>query len=218
MAAPLFAIGLLARAGGMAIGALARGAARGAASSGSSAKKINVSHDLARLTRDLTRFQRQVIPNATQMALNKVAASVRAEAVRELAKVTGLRQKDTRAATTLRKAHKGKPFAEIVARGRPLNLIRFDARQLKKGVSARPWGKRWLFKPRVFIANQGRTVFIRERGAGRLPIRGMFGPSIARELLRDEVMAAINRKFAERWPIEFERALNVQFRKLIGRR
>ena len=173
---------------------------------------ISVKHDIREVEKTLSRAQRKAVPDASRMALNRVAASVRSAAVKAIAAETGIKQKDVRAATTLRKAGRGRVLrAEIDARGRPLNLIRFGARQLKKSVSAKPWRRRRVYKRRVWVGNQGRTVFIREPGG---KIRGMYGPSIAREMIRDQVGKAIHARFAERWPIEFERALNLQLRKL----
>lgn len=159
----------------------------------------------------LSRVERQALPKAAQAGLNRAAASARAVAVKAIAAEAGMTQKNARAGVSLHKARLGNLTAEIRARGRPLNLIRFGAKQLKKSVAAKPWGKRRTYKKRVFIGNQGRTVFIRDQVSGK--IRGMYGASVARELIRDPVADRAGKRFHERAPIEIKRALANEMRK-----
>jgi len=180
--------------------------------------KISVRHELRALSRDLKRVHRKHVEPAARAALNRTGGSVRSVAVKEVARESGIKQKDVRGAVKLDKARKGGPLrAEIQGRGRPLNLIRFAARQLKKGVSAKPWNKKRVYGRGAFIDNDGRTVFKRT-GAGRLPIRGMYGASIATELVRDAVAAAVRKQFGERWPVEFKRAFEQAMKRGLPRR
>lgn len=184
---------------------------------------LDVSHDLKDLRRTLNRYQRKALPKATLQGLNRAAASVRGAAVKTLARETGIKQKAVRAGIALRKANRNRLAAVIEARGRPLNVIRFmtpaqirtwvnSPKRPRPPVRAKPWGKKRVYRRRVFIGNDGRTLFIRE-GPSRKSIRGLHGPSIGRELVRKAVTRAIDKQFRERFPIELGRALNNELRK-----
>lgn len=72
---------------------------------------------------------------------------------------------------------------QLEARGEETNLNLFGAKQGKRGVSARPWAARRVFKSSFIVPAYGGRVFIRtsdERG----PIRPLFGPNLAREMMR----------------------------------
>ena len=174
--------------------------------------EFSIRDDYKKMEKMLSDARRQALPKAAQAALNRAAGSAYSASVKAMARETGMKQKDIRAGVKLRKARMGNLTAAIEGRGRPLNLIRFAAKQLKKSVKAKPWGKTRTYRQRVFIANQGRTVFIRDKETGK--IRGMYGASIARELVRETVSDWVDERFHERWPIEIERALNNEMRKL----
>lgn len=86
-------------------------------------------------------------------------------------------------------------------RGRSLNLINFAARQTARGVTVkvRRDGPRKLI-PGAFIANEGRTVFIRT-GKKRLPIKALQTIDIAQmfntQRINKRVVAFIESKFPE---------------------
>lgn len=168
--------------------------------------QISVKHDVQSALRSLSDLQRNAVPRAAARALNRTADQVQSAAVKEIAAETGLLQKDVRAVLTRIRATWDKLTAVVISSGRAANLIRFGARQTRAGVSANAWGKRKVY-PHTFIANQGRTVFVR-RGAARLPIRPVFGPSIPREMAREKVAALLKRTAAERWPINFKSELD----------
>jgi hypothetical protein len=165
--------------------------------------KITISHELKALQKELTKTKRTIIPKAVQRALNRTGQQVQSSATRQVAKDMGIKQKDAKPAIKRSRATKLIQKVEITARGRPLNLMRFGARQTKKGVSARPWGKRRIFKG-AWIGNDNRTVFKRV-GKSRQPIRGMYGPGIAKSF--DEARPAAFKVFRERWPINFSDAM-----------
>lgn len=186
--------------------------------------EIRIVDDLPELRRALPRAARRAMPTAVSQALNRVAPSMRKVAVRAMSTHTGIPQKDIRSRIVVHKAGKADLTARIEAKGRPLNVIRFMTTRAvsswlsrspakRKPISARPWGIKRTYSRRVFIGNQGRTLFIRE-GAGRMAIRGLAGPSIGRELVRKEVRGAMLLQFRQRWPVEFERAMNNQLRRL----
>lgn len=127
-------------------------------------------------------------------SLNRTATTIEARLARDVAKDTGLRVgvvKDE----IRRELDVDNGSVRIVAEGRRLPLIAFDARGPEpsrgkgRGVTARSFGGRKRY-PHAFIATvKGplptgvvspghRGVFQRRAGAGRLPIRQLHGPSI----------------------------------------
>lgn len=145
------------------------------------------------LVRKSTRLERRVFPAAAARAINRTAVTVRKVSQRDLAKQTGMpaRAVGSRIKIT-RRANKQNLTAVVEGKGRPFNLIRFKARQLKKGVSANPWGTRRLFKS-TFMVNAKRgsdAQFVAQRKKGSNKIRALFGPGIAKEMSRDAITNA----------------------------
>lgn len=173
--------------------------------------QLNIKADVAAARRRLSDIQRRVLPAATNRALNRTGDHANTITVRDLAQVTGLKQKDVRAVMTRTRSNFGNLTYRLAAIGRALNLIRFGARQTKKGVSASAWGQRKIYRG-TFIANQGRTVFVRE-SAKRLPIRPVHGPSLPREFARAEFMARLKAAVATKWRSEFAAQLNYYLNK-----
>ena len=80
----------------------------------------------------------------------------------------------------------------IIGRGKELSLKRFGARQFKAGTRATVWGRRQMFvgafmgpRPGTVAARLGGHVYHRT-GKSRLPIEKLFGPSVPRELVKDQ--------------------------------
>jgi hypothetical protein len=164
---------------------------------------IKIAHELGALRKELTKTRRTIIPKAAARALNRTGQQVQSAATKRVAKDMGIKQKDAKPAIKRSKATVLVKFVEITARGRPLNLMRFGARQTKKGVSAKPWGKRRIFKG-AWIGNDGRTVFKRV-GKSRQPIRGVYGPGIAKSF--EDARPAAFKVFRDRWPVNFRDAM-----------
>lgn len=150
---------------------------------------------LSDLKEKLTLLELKAFPRAASKALNRTATTVRAEQSRILAKQMGLRVGDVKRRIDIRKAIPTRLSAQIIYRGKPLNLINFKARQFKKGVKASPWGDRRLF-PGTFIVRIGGNDLVMRRArrggrrVGRLPIEAVFGPGIAKEARSPEVQRA----------------------------
>lgn len=198
---------------------------------------ISITSDLKRLTKDLDSTQRKIIPKATTQALNKVANTVRATAVREVSKETGIKQKDVRSNITISKANKNQPFAVIDARkGKAVNLIEFVSKaQAKpsegagnpqhfrkrfsakgkhkgafrfKGVKARAWGKGKVYQG-AFIARDGsgKPTVFKRTSVGRKKLTVVSGPSVRRTFISNKLTSVYARVSRERFAIEMERAL-----------
>ncbi len=94
----------------------------------------------------------------------------------------------------------GKLEFAIRASGRPLPLAVFKPREFKAGVRAKVWGRfqrfdgsfmrggRW---PARVELSMGGQVFVRT-SAKRLPIERLYGPSLPKELIEDQVVAVFN--------------------------
>lgn len=126
---------------------------------------------------------------AFSMALNREGRSARTRLRRVLMAQTSIKSPDISRALSFRPAKPGKLRIEITGRGRPLPLSYFGAKQFRYGVRARVWGNAQRFPGAFLVASLG-NAYVR-LGAARLPIRGMFGPSIPREMLRDEALEAV---------------------------
>lgn len=174
--------------------------------------QISIRSNVKQVTRGLTRVQRKVIPGATVTALNKVRKEAATAAVKVLAKDMGLAQNKIKPAVSETKASLNDPVASIGFSGRALNLIRFNARQVKKGVSAKAWGKTRTYKG-AFIANSGRTVFTRTTKK-RLPIKPLYGPSIPKTFVEGTADKALADKVRDRFPILFKTAIKFMLSKL----
>ena len=98
-------------------------------------------------------------------------------------------------------------------------MIEFGARQTKKGVSAKAWGKRKLYK-HAFIGsgrNSGKQlVFGKTRGNPK-KLKALHRPSLPREFERQDMAKIFNKKIKTRFPILFKRAVEFQMLKAKGR-
>ena len=167
--------------------------------------RIDVKADVRRAQRQLGN-DRGAVTKAAARALTRTADQVRSAAVKELARETGLKQKDVRVALKRIRAKPRNLISAVVATGRAVNLIRFTRQTREQarragGVIANAWGKKRLYRG-SFIGNVGRTVF-RRTSAARLPIAALHGPSIPREMAREKIAKHLKAVVRTRWPINF---------------
>lgn len=172
---------------------------------------ISVQSNIAEVLRKFEGLQMET-GKAVAMALNRTAATARSRATKAISAETGIKQASIREKLQIVRATRTALRAEIQAHKYAPNLIHYTARQTKAGVSANAWRKRKVYK-HTFIGNKGRTVFHRE-GKARLPIKPVYGPSIPRTFMQRTTNRVLRETVAERFPIEFERALKVELRKL----
>ncbi len=155
---------------------------------------MTVKVDTADLKRALAALGRKA-PSAIMRALNRTARSARTQAVRDVAKEIRLPQKSVRPMMPVIPATARHLEAKLVARGRPISLMRLGARQTKLGVIYRGPGGPVLIRS-AFIATMPRGrrpgVFKR-RGKPRLPIEKQFGPSVPRLVLDRGIFAAVHK-------------------------
>ena len=175
--------------------------------------QIKVMSNIKDVKRKMTKAQRAVIPKATYQSLNKTMARTYTFAVRKLTKATGIKQKELRQLISKHKASIRFQEASILVRHKAPNLIRFNARENKKGVSATSWGHRKNYEG-AFIANQGRTVFAR-KGQARLPLKSLYGAMPSRELLRQNIDKESATFGIKQFKIEFDRAVEYQLSRAL---
>lgn len=150
-------------------------------------------------------------------ALNHEGDKRRTQVQRSLAKAAGVKYRDVAKAIKTIRAKSGSLEYRLIVSGAETNLAAFGARQTKLGVSAAPWGVRRVFKSTFIIRKYGGKVYKRtgeasrptqrklmdygQRNLGRLPIRQVYGPNLAREVVKgkpidvwqDDTQAIIDR-------------------------
>ena len=169
--------------------------------------------------RNLGTVHKKYVQKALVTALNKVGAEVVTQAKRELKDATGLKAGTVGKKLAKDKARRGDEEYTIRIKLRYLNLIEFGARQTKKGVSTKAWGKRKLYK-HAFIGsgrNSGKQlVFGKTRGNPK-KLKALHGPSLPREFHGQDMESLFNKKIKTRFPILFKRALDFHLMKTQSR-
>lgn len=117
-------------------------------------------------------------------ALNRGGDQGRTQVKRSLVRQTGIKYGLIHKAVETIRAHPGRLAYTLSATGSETNLYLFDAQQKKRGVRAAPWNKRRIFKSTFIVDAYGGKVYKRT-GANRGPIEQLWGPNIARELVRE---------------------------------
>lgn len=143
---------------------------------------------------------------AARMALNDTGRRANTQVKRTLTKQTGLKSGAIQKGVKQQFASNARLEFRIIGTGKHFGLTDFGARQGKRGVSAAPWGTRRIF-PRTFLAPKlGNQVFVR-LGRARLPIKKLWGPSIPREMVRDQVPKTFTSMAATILPAQLRRQL-----------
>ena len=125
---------------------------------------------------------------AMSRALNHEGDKGRTQVKRALVKQTGIRYGAIDKAMATIHSTPATLTYRLKARGEETNIAWFGGVQRGKGVSAAPWNKRRIFAHSFIVPRFGRA-FLR-RSKQRLPIRGVYGPNVARELVKDTSAAA----------------------------
>lgn len=154
-----------------------------------------------KMQREMDR-KRKGVKKAQQRAINRATGTAYTESRRRTSRVMGIKQGFISKSKAIKKilARGASLTTKIVGTGRPLPLIAFAAKQLKKGVRAKPWGDSKLFKG-TFIKTMpgGHKGVFQRTGGGRLPIRELFGPGVAKTLISRAVVVPVQRKFKQAW-------------------
>jgi hypothetical protein len=190
--------------------------------------KLTITHNFAQVQRELARLHKDIAGPATVRAVNRTMEQAKTEMSRRIRREYVISASTVRDSLLIRRASfKGGQYrieaelSSISKRGkRSLNLIHFGARETPKGVSVkvRRDGRRRTING-AFIANQGRTVFIRE-GKKRLPIKAVQTIGVPQMFnarkVKDVVVNTLRTKFPEVWEREV-RFYTAKFNARAGR-
>jgi hypothetical protein len=125
-------------------------------------------------------------------ALNHEGDKGRTEVKRSLVKVTGIQYGKINKNMKIIRANKNSLQYKLEQRGEETNISDFGAKQGAKGVSAKPWNQRRVFPGTFMIKKYGGKTFTRT-SKERFPIEGVYGPNLAREIVKGEPEMTWNR-------------------------
>lgn len=163
--------------------------------------RFSMRFDLADVKRQMTALQRSVLPRAVARALDRTATSERAALSSEVSTDVGIKVSAVKKAITIRKASRATLSTTVSCEGAAIPLIHFNAkgpvpsRGKGRGVTYRigRQGRKTIASafiatvrgplPNGVVSPGHRGVFMR-RGAKRLPIRQLYGPSLAQVFAR----------------------------------
>lgn len=171
---------------------------------GDSMIRVKVTLDKS-FERQLNKLRKDVVPKVMARALNRAADSVKAEAVRTIARMTKIKQKEVRSRIAVRGASPTRLWAEVEAFPYSPNLKHFRPTQNKVGTAASAWEKRKTYR-HAFIHPKTRSVVTRTTGKP-YPLKGLRGPSVRKTFEQKAVLARLEAVARQRWRTEVERDL-----------
>lgn len=186
---------------------------------------LNISTNFEARIRALDQLREDIRQKALASALNKTVAQGKTAMARGIADeynitVTAVKEK---LYTRNARASQGKygMFAVLGAetRGgkRSVNLIRFQAKQTKKGLTAKQLKTKGqtLITRKGFIGNDGRTVF-RRLGKARLPIAPIQGLDVSQMFNTKRVNAKVVAFMKAKFPEVLQREVAFYIRRFNG--
>jgi len=134
---------------------------------------------IKQLERELQDFPKNSLPKVMSRALNRTATEARTKTSRMLAGEIGIKIGDVRKRITMSRASYRRWRSSIKISRRRIPLIRFGAKQTKKGVTYKKDRKRVLIS-HAFITTMasGHTGVFKRKFSSRLPISELRGPSL----------------------------------------
>ena len=181
--------------------------------------EVKVKSNVKKALRDIGNVPRKYVQKAMVTALNKVGAEVFTQAKRELKDATGLKADVVAKGMKKDKARRGDETYTIRIKSRYKNVIEFGARQTKKGVSAKVWGKRRVYKG-AFIGsgrNSWKQLVFGKSKRKKNKLKALHGASLPREFHRQDMESIFNKKIKTRFPILFKRSLEFHLMKAQSR-
>jgi hypothetical protein len=127
------------------------------------------------------------------LALVDTAKSAQSKAASVIAKRTGLKVASVKSRIFYDHVAPGDYEVAVRSSRRAIPLIEFPVHQVATGVSTRAWGHQQIIL-HAFIAKMksGHTGVYRRRGTSRLPLKQLWGPTIAGTFATKEVQAVIS--------------------------
>lgn len=155
---------------------------------------------LARFTAMVERLGSSKLRSAERRALNHVGGKAFTAVKRALVNQTSLPRAAIQAGvTTVRASVANSEEFRIVGKGNRLPLRLFGPVQFSYGVRVKVWGVFRQYRHTFIIDQYARNVFKRV-GPSRLPIKKLWGPGVASELVRDESAEAFEAVATELGP------------------
>lgn len=150
---------------------------------------IKIEADLSDFRGDL-RLSRKRMNNALRNAVNDTGRQVMTHSARAVARAAGFKVSAAKKGFWLSRATPRNLEADVIARGKAQPLMAFGARQTKKGVTAKAWGKRKSYAG-SFIATMrsGHKGVFTRKGKARLPVKELWGPSVPGTFAQEAVYA-----------------------------
>lgn len=164
---------------------------------------IRVKVDIRGMEQQIKKLRKDVIPKVMARALNRAADGMRAEAVRTIAKLTGIKQKEVRSRMFVKGATPHQLWAEVGALPYAPNLSKFRATRNKHGVAASAWGQRKTYRGAFKAKN---TVLTRQTPE-RKPLKPLYGPSVPKTFMWKVVQNRLEAVTRQKWRSEFEREM-----------
>jgi hypothetical protein len=149
------------------------------------------------------------------LALVDTARAANSKAASQIAKHTGLKVSLIKPKLFYDRVNVGQYHTFVRSSRKLWPIIAFNATQNSVGVRAsKPWGKAQVFKS-AFITNMGghRGVYRRVAGAGRLPVRELWGPSVHSTFKQPAVVAVVTETIRQRLPVLLARRIKAEMRR-----
>lgn len=181
--------------------------------------QVTLSSDIKQLRNNLSKLEREVLPQAINRSINRVGAKSQTQVRRHVAKEVGITQKVLNQRgffARIRSSVRTLTFSIIVKYG-AIPLKDFNPRQTKKGVTARAWGQRKVYEGAFIAETLGRHVFVRKTKK-RLPIKKLYGPIPSRLADTPEVERKVGQVIQESFGVELRRNVTFYATKLMQRR
>ena len=159
----------------------------------------------ASILADITALRRDIVPLASNWALNRTASQVRTRAVRAVSKATGIIQRKVKERIEIEGSTPATLEFTIKAQGRRFNLIEFVPKGSQRigayrvtrkgklrrgtGVKAKAWANRREYKG-TFIGSgrsSGKLLVYKKDASKPSGITGVWGPSIPKQFIEDTV-------------------------------
>lgn len=171
---------------------------------------IDVKTDLRQTALNLRVTAGKVIDAAAVRALNRTATTVRAEASRRIRERYNLKAAVIKEDLRIWRAQRGRLESQVIARGRPIRLIDFGARQVKTGVSVqvvRGRGRKTIGGAFVARMKSGLVGVFERRGKARLPIDQLYSIGVPAMFSQQQILKALRGVAGDRFRRELAREL-----------
>jgi len=201
--------------------------------------KIDISHNIDEAIKDLSKFERTLVPKVVVRTVNEIAKQVKVQASRQIAKQTNIKVSEVKSSIKVLTAKTVKvtplsgteiiavvfPLRPGAAKTRETNLIayltkgkrRVGAFRKKAGVTAKVWGRNKLYRG-TFIGrgkDSGKLLVFSRTGTGRsAKLKAVAGPSVVRTFGTEAVEDVMKDVVAKQFPKIFRSKLDFELSRL----